>query len=482
MKYSLRHITALPLTALLLLCGCAGESYPGLTYDRVMSPDIVNEESKKNGDRGLEIEMYIAPDSFAMGSLTRGTGPFVVPDITRRDSNHYESSRFHVFAFRASPDEQGPLTYLPDYRRRSNDPTDKMANCLIDNNADFNIGLPARLDHNRSGRLHFLCQERYGMVADSAVHFNIENGNVGYNVFAYYIDDFKPTEQNTRRGGDGVCYDIDIDGTRDLMYGAAPRLTGQVLNYLIKKDNLEIDSGGVEYNTIVNNSYYTNYAAYHGVRPYVTLHHALTRLRFQAFPADATCDSVTIESIEVLCRNKAHLWVVRPNGEELGITFDPEYNYVSLMDPFPSQHPDSIGKYNYVPLNTRTNTVSWKPEYDDADWKANPPTTIGGDLLVSTDSVFRINLTYRQTLRNKNPNTGKNIVNRHTATYDLYAPNTPLSYDEKLRRYMYLPGHTYNINIGVYGLRTIVVNTSIEGWQDGEDIPPNTEDEFDGNL
>ena len=89
MKYSLRHITALPLTALLLLCGCAGESYPGMTYDRVMSPDILNEESGKTGDRGSEIELYVAPDSFALGSQTRGTGPFVVPDTTRRDSTHY---------------------------------------------------------------------------------------------------------------------------------------------------------------------------------------------------------------------------------------------------------------------------------------------------------------------------------------------------------------------------------------------------------
>ena len=133
MKYSLRHITALPLTALLLLCGCAGESYPGLTYDRVMSPDIINEESGKTGGRGIEIELYIAPDSFVMGSQpTRGLGPFIVPDTTRSDSNHYESTKFHVFAFRASPDDYGPLTYLPDYRRRSNDPTDQKANCLID--------------------------------------------------------------------------------------------------------------------------------------------------------------------------------------------------------------------------------------------------------------------------------------------------------------------------------------------------------------
>ena len=478
MKYSLRHITALPLTALLLLCGCAGESYPGLTYDRTMSPDIINDESGKTGDRGIEIELYIAPDSFALGSPTRGTGPFVVPDTTRRDSNHYENSFFHVFAFRASPDDQGPLTYMPDYRRRSNDPTDQKANCLIDNNNDFNIGLPAQLDDNRSGRLRFRCFDtRSNLWNDTLLHYNINTSNIGYNFYAYYIDDFKPSDANTSRTGEGVCYNIDLDGTRDLMYGVAPRLTPAVLDYLTEKDNLMI---GEESRTrIINNSYYTGYAAYYGVRPYVQLHHALTRLRFQAFPADATCDSVTIESIEVQCRNKAHLWIVRPNNGDLGITFEPEYNYVTLMDPYPSQAPDSIGKYPYVPLDTETNTVTWKPEYEGTDWKENPPTTIGGDMLVSTDSVYRMKLTYRQTLRNKNPLTGKNIVNRMTSTYDLYAPETDLSYDANAGRHMYLPGHTYNINIGIYGLRAIVVNTGMEGWQQGEDIPPNDEDDFD---
>jgi hypothetical protein len=445
-----------------------------MEYNRPKSPDIINDESRKTGDRGIEIELFMAPDSFAqVQSITRGTGPFIVPDTTRRDSNHYENTRFHVFAFRASPDAQGPLTYLPDYRRRSNDSTDQKANCLIDGE-DFNIGLPARLDHNRSGRLHFLGQERYGVVNDSAVYYNSQTGNIGYNFFAYYIDDFEPSETNTTRTGDGICYNIDIDGTRDLMYGAAPRITPEVLDYLIEKDNLVIEEESRK--NIINNSYYTNYAAYHGVRPYVTLHHALTRLRFQAFPADETCDSVTIESIEVQCRNKAHLWVVRPKADNIGISFDDEYNFIPLMEPVKTLNPDSVGITKFGPLSTENNTVTWNKDYTGSDWKDNPPTPIGGDMLVSTDSVYRLKLTYRQTLRNINPLTGKNIVNRNTATYDLPAPKVKESFDERLQRYMYLPGHTYHVNIGVYGLRAIVINTSTDGWEEGEDLPPNEEE------
>ena len=260
------------------------------------------------------------------------------------------------------------------------------------------------------------------------------------------------------------------------MYGAAPRITPEVLDYLIARDNLQIDEE--RRMNILNNSYYTNYAAYHGVRPYVTLHHALTRLHFQAFPADETCDSVTIEDIQISCRNKAHLWVVRQKTDQLGISFDEERAYVPLMEPAPTDNPDSIGFTKYVPLRTETNTVNWKPEYAGNEWKDNPPTPIGGDLLVSTDSVYRMKLTYRQTLRNIDPNTGKNILNRYTSTYDLYAPEVDASFDEQHQRHMYLPGHTYHINIGVYGQRRIEISTGIEGWEDGGTFLPNDEDDI----
>lgn len=475
MKYIYGHI--LTLVTVALLVSCAGESYPGLEYDYALSDDIVNDESGKTNNRGVMIDVYLAPDSFAVGSVpsTRGTGPFVVPDTTRQDSNHYENSTFHIFAFRASPDDQGMLDYRPDYSKHSGDTLDGKVNCLIDG-LDGRLGVASRLDMNRSGKLHFKC---YDMLNDSLLYYSVKYNDIGYNFFACHLDDYHPEQNEVHRTDEGICYDIDIDGTRDLMYGSAPKLTSDVLDELIRKDNLEID--GENRNHILNIGYYSSYAAYHGVKPYVSLKHALTRLRFMAYPADETCDSVTIESIEILAHNKAHLWVVRPHTNEIGLTFEPERAYIPLMDHSATTHPDSVGALPYEPLRTEGNTVTWKDEYAGNDWKKNPPTIIGGDMLVPMDSVFRMRLTYRQTLRNKNPITGNNIVNRMTTTYDLSAPKTDFSYDSKAGRYMYLPGHTYHINIGVYGLRAIAVNTGIEGWQDGEDIPPNDEDEFDGN-
>lgn len=475
MKYIYGHI--LTLVTVALLVSCAGESYPGLEYDYALSDDIVNDESGKTNNRGVMIDVYLAPDSFAVGSVpsTRGTGPFVVPDTTRQDSNHYENSTFHVFAFRASPDDHGMLDYRPDYSKHSGDTLDGKVNCLVDG-LDGRLGVASRLDMNRSGKLHFKC---YDMLNDSLLYYSAKYNDIGYNFFACHLDDYRPEQSEVHRTDEGICYDIDIDGTRDLMYGSAPKLTSEVLDELIRKDNLEIDEESR--NHILNIGYYSSYAAYHGVKPYVSLKHALTRLRFMAYPADQTCDSVTIEAIEILAHNKAHLWVVRPHTNEIGLTFDTERAYVSLMDHSSTTHPDSVGILPYEPLRAAGNTVDWKPEYEGKEWKENPATIIGGDMLVPTDSVFRMKLTYRQTLKNINPQTGKNIENRNTATYDLKAPQVDVSYDERLRRHMYLPGHTYHINIGIYGMRPIVVNTGVDGWEQGEDIPPNDEDDFDGN-
>ena len=55
MKYIYGHILTLVTVALLL--SCAGESYPGLDYDYVLSDDIVNDESGKTNDLGVMIEV-----------------------------------------------------------------------------------------------------------------------------------------------------------------------------------------------------------------------------------------------------------------------------------------------------------------------------------------------------------------------------------------------------------------------------------------
>ena len=474
MQLSLRHIVPTAAAAL-ILGGCAGESYPGLSYDIPWNDDIINNESGKANEQGIQIEAYVDFDSFRIGS-TRATGPFIFPERTnsKADSNRYEKSVFHIFAFRDTLDAQG--LPMPDYTKRSNDPDDPGRNCLVDGN-DYLLGMPVYHHADRSGLVHML---RSNMRTDTALYWGTRNTRIGYNFFGYFLDDYRPTAATARRDAEGIVYDIDIDGTQDLMYGHSERLSKALLDSICLMENFNLDDD--EKQTILNIRNYSAYAAYHGIAPHIKLQHGLVRLRFQAFPADASCDSVTIESIEIYSKYKTHLRVVADDFAKLGLTFDEDRRYLVLQDSNYTANRDSMGLLPYESLHTEGNTVSWKPEYEEhADWRDNHPTFIGGDLLVAPDSVYRMKLTYRQTLRNYDKKTGKNLINRVSSTYDLPAPQLVQSLDEN-GSYWYLPSHTYHVNIGVFGLRAIVVNTSVEGWEEGEIFEPNTEDEFDGNY
>ena len=86
-------------------------------------------------------------------------------------------------------------------------------------------------------------------------------------------------------------------------------------------------------------------------------------------------------------------------------------------------------------------------------------------------------LTYRQILRTYDSE-GKNKISRITAKYKLPAPKTPLCYDERTKKYIYKRGYKFNVNIGVYGLRPIEIYTTVDGWEDGGEIPISDEQAY----
>ena len=470
MKYNFRHIALFAFTALCFM-GCAGESYPGLEYDRTVSEDIINNESGMNDPNGVPVEVYVSPQRFVTAT-TRGVGPFIVPDsadvISSEDSirysNRYVKSLFYTFAFRDTPDDQGALTYQPDFTKHSNDKNDGKVNCLVDA-GDKPYGMPGMLDSDHSGRIHM---KRGGLRLDTTMYYGNRYKDVGYNFFVYHVDDL-PLEGKMHRDETGIWYDVDLDGTRDIMAGVAPLLTPEVLDtaYAEISRNLTRE----ERDHILNVGNYSDFAAQRGIHPYVALKHQLARLRFQAFPADMSCDSVYIESIEIEGLHSGKLYVATPNPEAIGFRMDSARTWMPLREIHPTKHRDSLGVTPLIlPLDTISNHVSWEDGMSSENWSRNPPVVIGADMMMPQDTLFMMRLTYKQVLRRIDPDTGKNCYNRVTSLYRLPAPETPVNFDEEQRKYFYRRGFVYNINIGVYGLRPLEVFTEIDGWGDGGDI------------
>lgn len=473
-----RHIV-LSVIAALCVVGCAGESYPGLEYDRTVSEDIINNESGMTTPDGVPIEVYVSPQRF-ITATTRGLGPFIVPDSTDvisqedsiRYSNRYQYSNFFIFAFRDTPDDQGALTYQPDYTKHSNDVNDGKVNCLVDA-ADKPYGMPGRLDSDHSGRIHM---KRAGFRLDTTMYYGEKYRDIGYNFFVYHVDDM-PLDGKMHRDETGIWYDVDLDGTRDIMVGVAPVLTPDVLDdsYAEISRNLTRE----ERDHILNVGNYSDYAATRGIHPYVPLKHHLVRLRFLAYPADRSCDSVFIESIEIEGKHCGKLYVATPNPDAIGFRMDTMRTWIPLKEIHPTLHRDSMGVTPYIlPLDTVRNHVSWIDGVSSFEWMKNEPTIIGGDMMMPEDSVYMMRLIYRQILNEKNSETGQDRINRVKASYILSAPRAKVNYDEKTEQYIYRRGYMYEINIGVFGLRQAEVNVSLGGWTDGGIIEIDDEGEF----
>lgn len=465
--------------SLLMLTACAGESYPGLEYDRSVSEDLINNESGMTGGLGIPVELFVSPQRFVT-TTTRGLGPFIVSDSTEvfshedsiRYDNRYKKSLFYTFAFRDTPDDQGALTYQPDFTKHSNDKNDGKVNCLVDA-GDKPYGMPGMLDADRSGRIHM---KRAGMRLDTTMYYGNRYKDVGYNFFVYHVDDL-PLEGKMHRDETGVWYDVDLDGTRDIMAGAAPMLTPEVLDtaYAEISRNLTRE----ERDHILNVGNYSDFAAQRGIHPYVALKHQLVRLRFQAFPADKSCDSVFIESIKIKAKHLGKLYVATPNPDNIGFVMDDDRTWLDLHEKHPTKHRDSLGVIPVIlPLDTVVNHVSWTDDMEGREWIENPATIVGADMMVPQDTLYNMELTYRQVLRNKNPKTGKNDIQRTTAFFTLPAPQIQMDPDAPPGHYSFHPGFIYNVNIGIYGLRKVEIMVTADGWQEGGTIYLIDEDDF----
>lgn len=461
MKQKIRHIANLLMLAALTVA-CSTDSYPGLEYEYPTASDAVNSETgNPGGELGTRLRVLVSNSSFYSTPAvanTRGTGPFNVPITNRADSNHYAKSIFHLFAFRDRPDEQGPLAYMPDYTRRASDAGDANVNCLVDG-YDYYQGLPAHLNKNQTGEFVMLKPD---LANDTTLHFGDRFSDIGYNFYAYYLDDATVTQ--SRRDPDRIYYDIDIDGSQDIMVGRSQRLTPEILDE--RYPNIELTQEQRDH--VLNIGNYSSYASMLGVQPIVDMRHLLARLQFRAYPADASCDSVFIDSISIESRHKARFTVAAINAADIGLEIDAHRDSLWLKGADPDKNdPDSVGIYPLEQLKVLGNTVQWKPEQANRDLYERDYVHVGSDLLVMPDTAYTMTLHYSQILRD-------GTDRRHTfkGTFNLPAPEIDINWDADAGEWRFKPGLIYYVRIAVYGSMPITVDVAIsdDGWQDGGDV------------
>lgn len=220
---------------------------------------------------------------------------------------------------------------------------------------------------------------------------------------------------------------------------------------------------------------YSAYAARKDVQPDIVFKHLLSRLVFSVTGGnkDACNDTygVKVTGITVKSKYKGKLIVAYTPDAEVTNELVPTED-VKDLELMQHNDADTQGNNNLIPL------VAKGPEWDvDAD-KAKK-TNIGEAILAVPADNYELTIELSQKVKiqeaysEPNPEGGEPI--NHPAEYDF----KNFSYTDviQLTKDVFKAGYSYNVNITVYGLSEIKINTTLTPWEDGGNINMNPEDD-----
>ena len=195
----------------------------------------------------------------------------------------------NVYAFYTPTDTEGAPDSV-DYSERMDSQDEEKVYCLVDDTDNGNKG------HGKQARLS---KSSLLQWKDGEVYYNSTYPQYRYKFFAYYLDSAVVT--NLERYSDRVIYDIEINGTQNLMCACAS---------LTEKQKERFGS--------LSNSYSANTGAL-GLFPTFKMERQLASLHFVVKE-----NSRSIEKIVITAPYKGRFVVAAADEKEMGITFDTE--------------------------------------------------------------------------------------------------------------------------------------------------------------
>lgn len=463
-KFKIPNILSMA-TAILLMMPACNSSYPGIEYEPNPDDQPSNEEDIMVEKTPIKIYTN-NPGFFSItnGTKTRGTGAFEESDVAK-----YLSATFHVFAFRTGVGEDGtggqpPLTEPVNLQRSAYSTNKNQADpdnrsCLLDGE-DYNIGMPFKfIPDEFSDDMGPLEAQ-----VDYPLYYSGSYQDVGYSFFGYHIDDFEPTAANTHRNDSEIYYDIDIDGSRDILLGYAEPLKWEDFETNGKYAEIKKDLSKEEIDRMLEmHGGYSSYSGHRRVNPVINMKHQLTRLKFEAYPGDNSASNVKITGISVCAPKKAKMVVA---GRRLSdVRFEPYYKdkYSEADEIWLSEAAEEVGKPCPGHLRNEGYTVQWEDYMKDVPALQRPMTQIGSSLMLAPCKTYDLYLSYTFTKADGEEK-------RFKAHYVIQAPkNDGLSYDPTTGTNMFMPGIQYNIKIAVFGLQDIQISAAVSGWKEEKD-------------
>lgn len=207
---------------------------------------------------------------------------------------------------------------------------------------------------------------------------------------------------------------------------------------------------------------YSAYAARRDVQPDIVFKHLLSRLVFSVTGGnkDACNDTygVKVTGITVKSKYTGKLIVAYTPDAEVTNELVPTED-VKDLELMQRDDADSQGNNKLIPL------VAKGPKWDDAEDKAIT-TNIGEAILAVPADQYELTIKLKQLVKTQ---TDPEAEAEKTFSYN----DVIKLADDKV----FEAGYSYNVNIKVYGLSEIKINTTLTPWVDGGNINMNPEDD-----
>lgn len=271
-----------------------------------------------------------------------------------------------------------------------------------------------------------------------------------FDFWGYRLDDAIQGEPAV--SGDSTMQEVGftLDGSQDIMVGKATPTEDDLTKCA--------DSAKI----------YSAYAARRGVQPDIKFKHLLSRLVFSITGGNKdACDDesgVKVTAIKVKSKYTGKLIVAYTPDAEVTNELVPTEDVKDLVL-MQRATDDTYGNNKLIALKAKN--PKWDTEADKAK-----KTNIGEAILAVPADNYELTIELSQKVKTQE---AYNDGTEHEAVYE----DKTFSYTDviKLTDDVFKAGYSYNVNITVYGLSEIKINTTLTPWIEGGNIDMNPEDD-----
>lgn len=273
-----------------------------------------------------------------------------------------------------------------------------------------------------------------------------EGGNLKYyptqgasDFFAYHVDDAATAvdakgNPEIQMSNNAITVDFTMDGSQDLLVGQADASATTAIN---PKDNNGQDVKGFSAKTARAN-----------IIPNIKMEHQLSRLTFTLKNGNAMTAGVTVKSISVKSKYKGTMTVAtKDNSAELGVNFVEEYTRLYLKE---KMDPTAPGYFVNSLSQGKCPLVDFTPIVMDGATDVEA----GEALFISSgDTKYDLNIQVEYAIENN----GVPTIEPKDIPVTFYHPDKTSKFEA---------GKSYHLNVTIYGLEEIVIDTQLEKWDE----------------